>query len=54
MESLTLQGCEQISDEGFTALLRGCPNITALNLRGVVYLTEVILKQCAQSYREQG
>lgn len=41
LESLTLQGCEQLSDDGLVALLKRCPNITALNLRGVCDLTEV-------------
>ncbi|CAN0463731.1 unnamed protein product, partial [Laminaria digitata] len=41
LESLALQGCDMITDGGFAALLRGCPNITILNLRGVSDLTEV-------------
>ncbi len=41
LESLTLQGCEQFSDDGVLGLLRRCPNITALNLKGVSDLTEV-------------
>ena len=41
LESLALQGCDMITDKGFAAMLRGCPNITVLNLRGVSDLTEV-------------
>lgn len=41
LESLTLQGCEQVSDQGLLTLLARCPNITVLNLRGVPDLTEV-------------
>lgn len=41
LESLALQGCEQLSDDGIVALLKRCPNITSLNLRGVCDLTEV-------------
>lgn len=41
LESLTLQGCEQLSDDGVVALMKRCPNIAALNLRAVCDLTEV-------------
>lgn len=44
LETLTLQGCERITDKGCQVLLQGCRSLTSLNLRGVTGLTEASVR----------